>query len=78
MADEASGAPEQVGLLWNWRRGATLPPNAPPSEFWIIHHVANIASQRGIARAGFQIACSVYRMATGALTYGAADGLRFT
>ncbi len=177
MADEASEELEQVGLLWNWRRGATQPPIAAPSidwrtqaaeaddaialryaqiahdfalseqhscerlalghrlylglasdqpvvygwlatgpssfgeptvhfvtppghaylydfvtlpawrgrgcypallraiiaaapttgDFWIIHHIANIASQRGIAHAGFQIACSVYRAATGAL-----------
>jgi GNAT superfamily N-acetyltransferase len=177
MADEASGALELAGLLWNCRRDATLPPIAPPSvdwrteaaeaddavalrcaqlardfalpeqhsrerlalghrlylglasnqpvaygwlatgpssfgeptvhfmtppehaylydfvtlpawrgrgcypallramiaaepatgDFWIIHHVANIASQRGIAHAGFQIACSVHRTATGAL-----------
>lgn len=36
-------------------------------DFWIIHHIANSASQRGIAHAGFQIACSVYRMAAGSL-----------
>ena len=36
-------------------------------DFWIIHHSANIASQRGIAHAGFQIACAVHRTAGGAL-----------
>jgi GNAT superfamily N-acetyltransferase len=36
-------------------------------DFWIIHHITNLASQRGIAHAGFQIACSVYRTVTGSL-----------
>ncbi len=29
-------------------------------RFWIVHQLANTASQRGIAKAGFQIASSVY------------------
>lgn len=29
-------------------------------RFWIVHQLANTASQRGIARAGFQIASSVH------------------
>lgn len=29
-------------------------------RFWIVHQLANTASQRGIARAGFQLASSVY------------------
>lgn len=37
------------------------------ADFWIIHHSANRASQRGIARIGFQIACPIYRTASGAL-----------
>lgn len=41
--------------------------------FWIIHHSANLASQQGIARAGFQIACHVYRMSSGALALLAGD-----
>ena len=39
-----------------------------PAEWsWIIHQSDNIASQRGIARAGFQQACAVYATAAGAL-----------
>lgn len=29
-------------------------------RFWIIHQLANVASRRGIARAGFRLACHVY------------------
>lgn len=43
------------------------------ADFWIIHHSANLASQRGIARAGFQIACPIYRTASGALALLAGD-----
>jgi len=42
-------------------------------DFWIIHHSANLASQRGIARADFQIAGPIYRMASGALALLAGD-----
>lgn len=49
-----------------------------PAEWsWIIHQSDNIASQRGIARAGFQRACAVvYATAAGTLALrpdGAAD-----
>lgn len=33
----------------------------PASDFWIIHHITNNASQRGIAHAGFQLAATVHR-----------------
>jgi hypothetical protein len=39
-----------------------------PAEWsWIIHQSDNIASQRGIARAGFQRACAVYATVAGTL-----------
>ena len=37
----------------------------PAHDFWIIHHISNDASQRGIARAGFRQACAVYATAAG-------------
>lgn len=33
-------------------------------RFWIIHQLANVASQRGIAKAGFSIASKVYFLTT--------------
>src|SRR5581483_3811530 len=35
-------------------------PVSPPARFWIVHQLSNVASARGIARAGFRIACKVY------------------
>jgi GNAT superfamily N-acetyltransferase len=35
------------------------------ARFWIIHQAANLASQRGIAKAGFSLACDVYLNAKG-------------
>lgn len=37
----------------------------PARDFWIIHHITNIASQRGIDRAGFRRACAVYYTTAG-------------
>ena len=36
-------------------------------RFWIIHQLANSASRKGIDRAGFQMACSVYELQAGGL-----------
>ncbi|HLZ64519.1 MAG TPA: GNAT family N-acetyltransferase [Ktedonosporobacter sp.] len=36
-------------------------------RFWIIHQLANFASQKGIARAGFRIAASVFHVNGGGL-----------
>lgn len=47
----------------------------PASDFWIIYHIANIASQRGIARAGFRQACAVYRTTAGGLALAPDDDL---
>ncbi len=35
-------------------------PCRQPERFWIVHQLANVASSRGIARAGFRIASKVY------------------
>ncbi|MGH2501982.1 MAG: GNAT family N-acetyltransferase, partial [Ktedonobacterales bacterium] len=37
----------------------------PASDFWIIHHITNSASRRGIARAGFHLAGIVCQTAAG-------------
>ncbi len=38
-----------------------------PERFWIVHQLSNIPSARGIARAGFHIACKMYFSSTNTL-----------
>lgn len=43
-------------------------------RFWIIHQSSNIASERGIRKAGFILACNVYFQQDGSLALLAAAG----
>lgn len=55
--------------------------SAEIERFWIIHQSLNVASERGIAKAGFQLACRVYFLqATNTLALAPAqkDGERAT
>ncbi|HEY4388184.1 MAG TPA: GNAT family N-acetyltransferase [Ktedonobacteraceae bacterium] len=43
--------------------------SAENERFWIVHQRENIASQRGIARAGFRVASKVYFLNNGKLAF---------